>query len=121
MFAAVAADNVEGALTHIHVDVEFLPLGAKLVDGRAYRGHEGVRDWRRQGLATWAMTIEAQEFEEFAERLLVHGHIRTRGTRSGVELDTPVSWVFEFREGLVSRVEAFLDADEARRAAGSPD
>jgi ketosteroid isomerase-like protein len=63
------------------------------------------------------MEVEVAEFEDAGERVLVHGRIRSRGIASGVELDTPVSWVCALREDKVVRVEAFLDRGAAEAAA----
>jgi ketosteroid isomerase-like protein len=117
-FAALARGDLEGMLTVVHPDIELLPLSGKL-EGRIYHGHEGVREWDRARHDTWDLEFTPSEYEDLGDSVLVHGEVRSRGAASGVELDTPVSWVFEFREGKIIRLEAFLDRAEARAAAES--
>jgi ketosteroid isomerase-like protein len=116
-FAALASGDLEEMLTVVHPEIELLPLSGKLVDRRSYHGHDGVREWDRGRDDTWDLDFIPGEFEDLGDRVLVHGEVRTRGKGSGLELDTAVSWLFEFREGKIARLEAFLDRAEARAAA----
>jgi ketosteroid isomerase-like protein len=43
-YAAVAEDDLEGFLALVEPDVEFNSLIAE-VEGKTYRGHDGVREW----------------------------------------------------------------------------
>jgi hypothetical protein len=56
-------------------------------------------------------------------RILARQHVSARGASSGIELDTHswTVWTFE-EDGLVRRIEIFLDHEEerAREAAGLP-
>jgi ketosteroid isomerase-like protein len=120
-FAALARGDIEEMLTVVHPEIELLPLSGKLVDSRSYHGHEGVREWDRTRRDAWEnLEFLPEEYEDLGDAVLVHGEVRSRGAASGVELDTQVSWLFEFREGKVARLEAFLDRDEAHAAAQSP-
>ena len=38
--------------------------------------------------------------------------------RSGVALDTPIAYVFEFDEGLIRKVRLYMDPSEALKAVG---
>jgi ketosteroid isomerase-like protein len=117
-FDAVNRDDLEAGLALMDPEVEFLPLGSVLVEGKPYRGHEGVREWDRERRALWDLELELHVLREIDDLVLVEGAIRTRGHGSGVELDTPVSWVLQLRDGKIVRIEAFLDAEAARAAAG---
>jgi ketosteroid isomerase-like protein len=46
------------------------------------------------------------------------GRAEARGRSSGVRVDTPLGNVVEFRDRKMSRIRAYLDQDEALRAAG---
>lgn len=116
-FDALRADDIEGMLTVVHPEVEVIPLSGKLVERRVYRGHEGVREWDRGRRETWDLEFRPREFEAIGDCVVVDGTVVSRGAGSGLELDTPVSWVFEFRDGLIDRLEAFLDRSEAIAAA----
>lgn len=115
-FAALVRDDIEGVLALADEDIELLPLGAALVDGRAYHGHAGVRAWDAERRATWEVEFETSDFHEAGDVVLVDGRIRTKGGASGVKLDTPVSWVIAVRAGKIARVEAFLDRELAEAA-----
>lgn len=117
-FAALARGDLEEMLTVVHPEMELLPLSGKL-EGRSYHGHEGVREWDRGRRDTWELEFTPSEYEELADSVLVHGEVRSRGAASGLELDTQVSWLFDFRDGKIVRLEAFLDREEARAAATS--
>lgn len=113
-FEAFNRGEIDEMLTVVHPEIELVPLSAKLVEGGAYHGHEGVREWDRRRDDVWDLEFEPAEFEDLGGRVLVHGIARSRGKSGGVELDTPVTWAFDFAEGLIVRLEAFLDRDEAR-------
>ena len=116
-FEALASDDIEQMLEVVHPEIELIPLSGKLVERRAYRGHDGVREWDRARRETWALEFVPEEYADLGENVVVHGSVRSRGHGSGVELDTPVSWLFEFSEGKIVRLEAFLERGEARSAA----
>ncbi|HKO26705.1 MAG TPA: nuclear transport factor 2 family protein [Solirubrobacteraceae bacterium] len=88
--------------------------------GSLYRGHDGVRSWMQEideQFGTWRTRFD--EFVEAPEeRLLVLGAIQFRGRGSGIELEVPVAWLFEFRGDAILRMTTFATYDEARRAAG---
>jgi hypothetical protein len=44
-----------------------------------------------------------------------------RGDASGIGLERPVAYVFEFHEGLARRVRAYLDPEQALEAVGLAD
>lgn len=88
--------------------------------GSVYRGYEGVR--------TWMQEIDEQfdrwriQLDEFAhatnDRLLVLGSIQLYGRGSGLELEVPVAWLYEFRGDRILRLTTFATHDDGRRAAG---
>ena len=90
------------------------------MSGSVYRGYDGLRRWMREideQFAAWRTQLD--EFAEATQgRLLVLGSIHFRGRGSGIELDVPVGWLYEFRDGKVLRLTTFATHDEARRAAG---
>ena len=65
--------------------------------------------------------IEPREFRVSGNKVLVHAHAWGRGAESGIELEVDVWAVWTVNdEGLVTRLEAFLDHQEpeALKAAG---
>jgi ketosteroid isomerase-like protein len=49
--------------------------------------------------------------------VIVLARLRARGWRSGVDVDAPVAYLWEIRDGAAVRIRLFFDRDEARRAA----
>jgi ketosteroid isomerase-like protein len=49
------------------------------------------------------------------------GRLEGRGKSSGVPVDSSLGMVFDFRDGLISRIRGYLDHGEALEAAGLSD
>jgi uncharacterized protein len=89
------------------------------VEGGSYRGREGLARYFRESEETWSeLNVSAEEFRDLGDTVLVLGRMEGRGRSSGVRVDTPYTMIVEFREGKISRSRAYLDHDEALRAAG---
>ena len=62
---------------------------------------------------------DADEFEEPApDKVLVRGMVRVRGRRSNMPLTAPFGHLWELRDGRAVSVEAHLNPEDARPAAG---
>ena len=62
--------------------------------------------------------IDVAEIRDLGDTVVALGTMRARGGASGIRLESPVGYVFEFDGGLVRKVRAYLDLDEALAAAG---
>ena len=83
------------------------------------RGHEGIREYLRDLDEGFAVRhIEISEFRDLGKRIVAIGQVRGRGRASGAELDSPISFVAEFRDGKVLRMSDYLDSTEALEAVG---
>jgi ketosteroid isomerase-like protein len=84
-----------------------------------WRGLAEVGEALREWLRAWEnLRIEAQEFRDLGERVLVlDRHIAT-GKRSGVPLDHEMGQVVTVREGRIVRWDAYWNRPEALEAAG---
>jgi ketosteroid isomerase-like protein len=99
-------------------DVEWIPFGATL-EGRAYRGHDGVREWLEGLLTDWEFFVPyAEDFRDRGDRVLVFGHWRARGHTSGVELERAGTWLFDVKGGKTIRLQTYSDRAEALEAVG---
>lgn len=86
------------------------------VEGRAYRGHEGLDRYRADMLEAfddWGP--EGVAAERLADgRVLVTGGFRVRGRESGAPALMQHASVWELEDGLVRRVETFGSEQQAR-------
>ena len=85
-----------------------------------FRGHEGVREYLRDLDEAFAefQIAEISEIRDLGERVLAVGQLRGRGRDSGAEVESPVAYVVEFKNGRIIRMDDFFDPKEALEAAG---
>jgi ketosteroid isomerase-like protein len=62
--------------------------------------------------------IEAEEFTEAGNQVLVVVHLTGRGSGSGMEIDQRFFQVYAVRNGKIIRMVEFVTRDEALEAAG---
>lgn len=112
--------EVEGALDHIDPEVELRSAIVGGAEGRVFHGHDGLRAWMAESDATWSeLRVETNELHELGDgRVLIIGHIHATGRESGLEIDAPVAWLYELRDGKILHTRGYLDLEEARRDAG---
>ena len=98
-------------------DVLFEPMS----DGHnAYRGRQAVEEQTREFFAQWSeFRIEAQEFEEVGETVLVTERQHGKGKSSGIETEMTFYAAWTFRDGLVVRVRWESDRTRALELARS--
>jgi ketosteroid isomerase-like protein len=115
-YDAFSRGNFDRALEIAHPDVEFVPPGGQA----PVRGAKAFRAWMEPD-ALDENRIEPREMRVNGDKVLVRAHAWARGAGSGIELEVDAWAVWTFDEdGLVTRVEAFLDHQEgeALEAAG---
>lgn len=117
LFDAFGRDDLEASLALCDPDVEFSPLSAQL-EGRVLRGHDAVCAWDAERRLTWQLELQADEFLDLDDRVLVHGSIRAMGLASGADVVTPVSWVLALRDAKVRSFLTFGDREAALRSVG---
>jgi uncharacterized protein len=110
--------DIGALLALLDPDVEWIPIMAML-EGRVYRGHDGVCEWIEHLSTDWELFETHQEqFREIGDRVLILGHWRARARASGVELEgQPASWLVDIRDGKIVRLQTFTDRQEALAAA----
>jgi ketosteroid isomerase-like protein len=113
--------DVEEMLTYMDPEGEWHSAIVGGAEGNVYRGHEGFRRWYADSFESFEeIEGEWSEFRDLGDRVLALGQVRARGRASGVELDSPMGWVFTLRRGRVIKAEGFLSRAEALEAAGLP-
>jgi ketosteroid isomerase-like protein len=62
--------------------------------------------------------IEISEIRDLGERLVTIGHLHGRGKASGAEIDSPISYVIDMKDGKAVRLRDYFDPKKALEAAG---
>jgi ketosteroid isomerase-like protein len=112
--------DVEAYVNSFHPQIEWFSAVMGRMQGAetVYRGHEGIRRFWDEWHSVWDLTIEISEYRDLGDTVLSLGRIRARGKASGVDLDVPVAYVGEAEGGLVRKLRAYLDPNEALEALG---
>jgi ketosteroid isomerase-like protein len=112
--------DVPAFLEVIDPEVVWIPIMATL-EGRVYRGHEGVCKWIEDLGTDWdSFETHQEEFQEIGDRVLIFGRWRARARNSGIELREPAAWLVDLRGGRVVRLQTFTDRRDAIEAAHLP-
>ena len=99
-------------------DVAFVTFTAE-GDDITLHGATAVAAWMRQFLGTWrGLRVEARDFRESGDRVLVLGHQYAKGRQSDVEVEMPTFAVWTLRDGVVTRLQHTRDRAVAFAAAG---
>ena len=111
--------DVEEMLSYMDAEGEFHSAIVGGAEGNVYRGHEGFRRWYADSFGSFeSLQNEWTEFRDLGDRVLAFGRVKARGRESGVELDSPMGWVFTVRRGKLVKAEGFLSRAQALDAAG---
>ena len=86
--------------------------------GTAYRGHEGICAYFRDVARIWEeLEVVPHEYRDLGDRVFVTGRLRARG-QGGLIIDEPAYWSIEVRGGLIRRLSAFTNREQALEAVG---
>jgi ketosteroid isomerase-like protein len=110
--------DVDAWLESAHPDVEFYSEIARRMQG-AETVSRGVAELRRfwdDWHSVWNLKIDAAEIRDLGDTVVVLGRMQARGEASGVNLEQPVAYVYEFEGGLARRVPAYVDPGLALEA-----
>jgi ketosteroid isomerase-like protein len=112
--------DVDAWLQSTHPEIEWFSAIAARVEGAetVRRGPAEMRQFWDEWRSVWDVTIAVLEIRDLGDTVLALGRVRTRGQASGIDLDSPVAYVFEFEEGLVRKVRAYFDPQRALEAVG---
>ena len=119
LYEAFGRRDYDRVLDSVHPDVVLRPGIEGLDTSRRYHGHVGLRQfWKEIGEAWETQTVEPVEMVEAeGDRVLAVERWHVRG-RDGIELEFGVTDVYTFRDGLVVRIDGFVDKTKALEAVG---
>jgi ketosteroid isomerase-like protein len=113
--------DVDAALELLDTGVEmhFSLFSAMSGESSVYRGHEGARQFVRDLDDAFAeFQVEITEVRDLGDSALSLGHLHGRGKASGIDVESRVGYLHEFKSSKVTRIDDFLDPAEALKAAG---
>ena len=112
--------DVEAWMQSTHPEIEWFSAIAARMEGAetVRRGRAELRQFWDEWHSVWDLTVDLSDFRDLGDTILAVGRIRTRGQASGVDLDSPIAYVFEFDRGLMRRARAYLDPQQATQAVG---
>ena len=112
--------DVDAWLQGAHPEIEFFSDIARRMQGAetVSRGQAEMRQFWDDWHSVWNLVIDVSEIRDLGDTVLVLGRIRARGEASGVDLESPVAYAFEFDGSLARAVRAYLDPDQAVEAVG---
>lgn len=110
-------EDLEAWLSYVHPEVEALPSAAK-VEGRSYRGHDGLRQfWDDIDVAFDELDSSFEEIHDLGDSVLGLGRLSGK-SKQGFPVDLEYAMWLRFREGLVVYFESWFDHEEGIEAAG---
>jgi ketosteroid isomerase-like protein len=114
-----SAGDWRAVFERLDPDIEWV-VAKEHPNPRTLHGRDEVRayfdDWREM---VGDFTMHLDEARPVGDgRYVLFEHMRGQGTTSGVELDVALAFVTTVRDGVITRVEEYLDRDEALTAAG---
>jgi ketosteroid isomerase-like protein len=107
--------DVDGWLKAAHPEVEWVSEVAQRMEGSdtVYRGDAELRRFWDEWHSLWNVVIDVTEFLDAGDTVVALANVRARGDASGVNVETPIAYVFQFEDGLVRRARAYFDRQEA--------
>jgi uncharacterized protein len=104
--------DVETLLDVLDPEVAWHSALHALMGGEAtvYRGHDGVRElFRDLNEAFGEMHIEISEIRDLGDGLVAIGRTRVRGKASGADVESPIGFVTEVKNGKTISIRGYLD------------
>ena len=119
-FKAFSEEDREMGAQLVDPEVEFLGTVGGLQEGQIAHGQSEIdQKFEAEDLEAWEeRRLEAEEFIDAGDNVVVLLHEYRRGRGSGVELETDTAVVFAVRDGRVVRIQGYMDRNAALEAAG---
>jgi ketosteroid isomerase-like protein len=87
--------------------------------GEAYRGHEGIVRAAERWIEPFEwLLVELEQIVDAGDRLVSIHRARSKARYTGIEFDTPLAYLWTFRDGKVIHFRSFREPGEALEAVG---
>ena len=117
--AAFNARDADAFAALVTEDFVWMPSLPGAVEGGRYVGRGGIDRYFDETRETWErLAVECDELRDADGRVLMLGRAVGRGVGSGADVEMPLAFLAEFREGRLAKVCTFLSHAEALGAAG---
>ena len=119
-FEALERGGFDEALAYVDPGVEFEPPDEALERPSSFKGHEALRErWRNLMEPFEGLRLEPVEFIDVDdETVIIVFRMRVRGKASEVPVEAEPAYVLAIRDGKIMRLRAYLQKDQALKAAG---
>jgi ketosteroid isomerase-like protein len=114
------AGDLDAWLAMWREDCEWVSAVTSTVDGggAVFRGQDELRGFWEDNHDAWErFEVRALDANDLGNGLVfMSGRVQARGRRSGVELDSPLYFVWRLNKGRFLRASAHLERDDALEA-----
>jgi ketosteroid isomerase-like protein len=120
VFESFVGGDWEKTAQLVDPEVEFHGTVGGLEEGRVARGlPQAIQTFEEEDLEAWEeRRLEAEEFIDAGDDVIVLLHEFRRGRGSGIELETDTAVVCAVSGGRVVRIQGYMDRHAALEAAG---
>jgi ketosteroid isomerase-like protein len=120
VFESFVGRDWEKTAQLVDPEVEFHGTVGGLEEGRVARGlPQAIQTFEDEDLEAWEeRRLEAEEFIDAGDDVIVLLHEFRRGRGSGIELETDTAVVCAVSGGRVVRIQGYMDRHAALEAAG---
>jgi uncharacterized protein len=110
--------DLDAALRLAHPDIEWV-VAREHPDARTLVGRDAVAEYQRHWQeALPDVRVQLDRVLDAGQTVVAIGTVRGAGLTSGADVEVPIGFVFVFGDGLIVRVQEYLDPAEALTAAG---
>ena len=115
---SITRGDLDAALEVCHPEIEFLSVLA--VDGKAYLGHDGIRQYFEDVHSAWdEWTVEVHRSAGLPDgRVVIEMTMHARGRESGAPIAVFAAHVWTLEDGKLLRNQPFREPEQALRAVG---
>jgi ketosteroid isomerase-like protein len=115
---AITRGDREAALAVCHPEIEFHSVLG--ISGRAYLGHDGIRQYFDDVASAWEQwAVEVERIAEAADgRVAIVMTMHARGKESGASLSEHTAHIWTLRDGRLARNEPYREPEQALRVLG---